>query len=130
MTWLQFCAALVNLGFADSCPDLTQPIEPRWYQAMVAYVFPTEEIDRAASVAWCETRGIPWDDQGDIIGILQIHWPTWEPWLADQGWTGDLLDPLDNLRAGLLINQEYDAVRHGRWWVQWQCQPGWVDLPE
>jgi hypothetical protein len=77
----------------------------------------------------CDPHAI--GDHGDSIGLLQIHCPTWATpnaawptgWMQHYG-MGDcqsLLDPITNLRVGLMIWEGWEGSTPG--WHHWHALP-------
>lgn len=89
--------------------------------------WPLKTIPEALDVMHCESRRIPnrIGDQGKSRGLLQIQWTlpanTWGGWRnvpeMSNLKTADIMDPLINLRAGLIIYQNFGG------WNAWTCQP-------
>ncbi len=122
-----FCEALMMMGMVLWCGVGNERLGDELVWNVLAYAGWEEEmLGFGVELAYCESRHYPDPDDPETgvlqvdataRGLFQIHPEPWEGYGGSLGWSGDLLDPVDNARLAWLIVL-YDRVRNqeGRQW--------------
>ena len=99
----------------------------RW-RPLVAKYFPTEVVDDALWVMWCESRGDPEArafPRSSAVGLFQFIDGTWRTIAPRAGVEGaDRTDPEANVAAAAWLWEFSGGTRHPSGaWGPWSCRP-------
>ena len=119
-------------------PTITAPLPPAgdceaYVGIAYAVGWPVDALDTLKLAMQLESGCDPAavGDDGDSIGLLQIHCPTWGTpsrnwpvgWMQHYGWgdCDDLTNPIVNLTVGLAIYEGWTGSTPG--WQHWHALP-------
>jgi len=98
----------------------------RW-RPIVEHYFPSDRVDQAMEVMWCESRGNPkaTHPTSDAAGLFQFMAGTWDFVSPRAGFGGaSRYDPEANIAsAAWLVEFSIDTDHRFGAWGRWSCQP-------
>ncbi|MEX1093484.1 MAG: transglycosylase SLT domain-containing protein [Acidimicrobiia bacterium] len=112
-------------GDGGEYPWLPPPEVEQW-RGLVAQHFPSNRVDEALHIMWCESRGDPeaYNPYSGASGLFQFIPSTWASASVSAGYSGaSAFDPAANTASAAWLAGEYERLGL-YYWQAWSCK--WV----
>ncbi|CAN5816683.1 hypothetical protein BH23ACT4_BH23ACT4_05610 [soil metagenome] len=100
------------------------PPEIEQWRGLVAQHFPSNRVDEALHIMWCESRGDPdaYNPYSGASGLFQFIPSTWASASVSAGYSGaSVFDPVANTASAAWLAGEYDRLGL-YYWQAWSCK--------
>lgn len=104
----------------------TPPPEVEQWRGLVAQYFPSNRVDEALHIMWCESGGDPdaYNPYSGASGLFQFLPSTWATTAGPAGFPGaDVFDPEPNVGSAAWLANLYAELGQ-YYWTAWSCK--WV----
>lgn len=115
-----------NTTTTDGSYPWTPPPEVEQWRALVAQYFPSNRVDEALHIMWCESGGDPdaYNPYSGASGLFQFIPSTWATTAGPAGFPGaDVFDPEPNIGSAAWLADLYAELGQ-YYWTAWSCK--WV----
>ncbi len=100
------------------------PPEVEQWRGLVAQHFPSNRVDEALHIMWCESRGDPeaYNPYSGASGLFQFIPSTWASASVSAGYSGvSVFDPTANTASAAWLAGEYERLGL-YYWQAWSCK--------
>ncbi len=100
------------------------PPEVEQWRGLVAQHFPSNRVDEALHIMWCESRGDPeaYNPYSGASGLFQFIPSTWASASVSAGYSGaSVFDPAANAASAAWLAGEYERLGL-YYWQAWSCK--------
>lgn len=100
------------------------PPEVEQWRSLVAQHFPSNRVDEALEIMWCESRGDPeaYNPYSGASGLFQFIPSTWASASVSAGYSGaSAFDPEANTASAAWLAGEYERLGL-YYWQAWSCK--------
>jgi peptidoglycan hydrolase CwlO-like protein len=102
------------------------PPEVEQWRGLVSQYFPSDRVDEALHIMWCESGGDPdaYNPYSGAAGLFQFLPSTWATTSGPAGFPGaDVYDPAANIGSAAWLANRYAELGQ-YYWTAWSCN--WV----